>query len=820
MAISRLLRPKPRGLHFNGRELTRSTNWYFVSSFSSDGSEKSSFLKGLKASKVGKAGGEEPKKESGTWFSGLLSNMKQTVLESPWFQKSISRETSDAKVDTEASDVTTAENSSPSAKSSESVDVPKSLESVMTSPGGTKGVLSSSASNTIGGNTFEGPVVNAISEVCKLHKNPDNVGLGDIQTTVKPPEALRVSQGYELGTLVTDVMAENSLKMNQPRKLSGIYVKKLENDAKQSQEAVSDVLEPIREKPATFLDGTSDLSEIINHLPRNGTATFVQKPTASTDSGKNHTSSESSSRVEELMNVIMRKTNDSKAGGMAGDSHDTLAPTESPKRKKMQKNIKINGLIEDMKGLFREEQSIKAREKTIADATDQHSIGGFLKNVQSPANFQESDVQGILRKEVSSLLGEELTMKAQERIISNVTDQLSKGGFFNNVRSPANLRSSDVKRRHTILKQVLGEEQSSILSESISEKEDNSLSLANSNHVKSGPNTHSSRPVSREELGSHLTCFSSKEGFKDKKVLVRFLPKNVEKYNILAAFSDCGLIVNLEELSSTKQSPFKDLLVHFETRKGSEIALKKNDIMIMDTEAFVEPISSEGSDGVISIPDLIGDSETPSALVKNPTKTVKVKHLSEKISSQQLKNALAFCHSNISNIFLGSTSSVVYVEFEKEDAKERALAQQFILVSGVKLSILRIDAPMTTVVRISNIKPNSQIRTICDSYGQVKYVAERTMGVVDVHFKLAEWPNMLNIVNSLNGIEVDGDRWLVQPAPVFPPAILRALWRQPEERRHVNAVIYKLLREVEKPISTTELSQSTNLATRYHGKEF
>ncbi|KAK9020207.1 hypothetical protein V6N11_054697 [Hibiscus sabdariffa] len=746
--------------------------------------------------------------------------MKQTVLESPWFQKSISRETSDAKVDTEASDVTTAENSSPSAKSSKSVDVPKSLEFVMTSPGGTKGVSSSSASNTIGGNTFEGPVVNAISEVCKLHKNPDNVGLGDIQTTVQPPEALRVSQGYELGTLVTDVMAENSLKMNQPRKLSGIFVKKLENDVKQSQEAMSDVLEPIREKPATFLDDTNDLSEIINHLPRNGTATFVQRPTASTDSGKNHTSSESSSRVKELMNVMMRKTNDPKAGGMAGDSHDTLAPTESLKRKKMQKNIKINGLIEDMKGLFREEQSIKAQENTIADATDQRSIGGFLKNVQSPANFQESDVHGILCKEVSSLLGEELTTKAQERIISNVTDQLSKGGFFNNVRSPANLQSSDVKGRHTILKQVLGEEQSSILSESISEKEDNSLSLANSNHVKSGPNTHSSHPVSREELGSHLkTCFSSK-GFKDKKVLVRFLPKNVEKHNILAAFSDCGLIVNVEELSSTKQSPFKDFLVHFETRKGSEIALKKNDIMIMNTEAFVEPISSEESDVVISIPDLIADPETPSALVKKPTKTVKVKHLSEKISSQQLKNALAFCHSNISNIFLGSTSSVVYVEFEKEDAKERALAQQSILVSGVKLSILRIDAPMTTVVRISNIKPNSQIRTICDSYGQVKYVAERTMGVVDVHFKLAEWPNMLNIVNSLNGIEVDGDRWLVQPAPVFPLAILRALWRRPEERRHVNAVIYKLLREVEKPISTTESSQSTNLATRYHCKEF
>ncbi|GMI69859.1 hypothetical protein HRI_000655200 [Hibiscus trionum] len=869
MAISRLLRPKPRGLHFNGRGFTRSTNWYFISSFSSDGSEKSSFLKGLKASKVAKACGKEPKNESGTWFSGILSSMKQTVLESPWFQKSISRETSDTKVDTEASNVSATENSSSSTKSSESVDVPKSPEFITSSPGGTKGVSSFSTSNTIGGNAFEGPVVIATSEVCKMHNNLDNVGLGDIRTIVPPLEAVRVSHGYELRTLVTDVMAENSLKMNQPRKLLGIFVKKMENAVKRSQGEMSDVLEPIREKPATFLDGTNDISEIISHLPRNGTTTFVQRPTASTDSGKNHTSSKSSSRVEDLMNVMKRKTNDPKAGEMADNLHDFVAPTESSKGKKIEKNIKINGLIENMKGLFGEEQIIKAQVKTIPDTTDQHSIGGFLKDVQSPANFQDSNVQGRLCKEVSSLLGEELTMKTRERIISNVTDQHSKGGFFNNVRSPANLQNSDVKRRDTLFKQLLGEEQTikdperkfscvsdqhsnggflnsvrsptnlqnsdvkrrytlfeeplmsngnkmsldkkeepSILSESISEKEDSSVSLANSNYVKLGTNSHSLRPVSREKLRSHLqACFFSEEGSKDNKVLVRFLPKNIEKHNILAAFSDCGRVVNLEELSSTKHSPFKDFLVHFETRKGSETALKKNDLMIMNAEAFVEPISSEESDGVIFIPDLIGDPEAPSALVKNPTKTVKLKHLCGKINLQQLKEALAFCHSNISNIFLGSTSFVVYVEFEKEDAKERALAQQSIIVSGEKLSILRIDAPMTTAVRISNIKPNSKIREICSSYGQVKYLAKRTMGVVDVHFKLAEWPNMLNIVNSLNGIEVDENRWLAQPAPVFPLAILRALWCRPEERRHVNAVIYKLLGEVEKPISTTESSQ-------------
>ncbi|TYG50592.1 hypothetical protein ES288_D10G187000v1 [Gossypium darwinii] len=62
MAISPLLHPKPRGLHFNARGLIRSTNCYSFSSFSSGGSQKFSFLKGLKASKGGKAGDKEPQK--------------------------------------------------------------------------------------------------------------------------------------------------------------------------------------------------------------------------------------------------------------------------------------------------------------------------------------------------------------------------------------------------------------------------------------------------------------------------------------------------------------------------------------------------------------------------------------------------------------------------------------------------------------------------------------------------------------------------------------------------------------------------------------
>ncbi|XP_052876520.1 uncharacterized protein LOC108462663 isoform X3 [Gossypium arboreum] len=950
MAISRLLHPKPRGLHFNARGLIRSTNCYFFSSFSSGGSQKFSFLKGLKASKGGKASDKEPQKESGTRFKGILSNIKQIILECPLFQKSNAREISDSKVDTEASEVTVTENSSHSAKSFESVSVPKSPEIITRSPGGTEGVSSGSTSDTIGGNAFEGPIVNATAELHKIHYNPYKVGLSDIQSKVQPPEAVMVSHGNEkdeLRTLATDVVVENSLKLNQPKRLSDIFVKMLENDVKGFEGAKSDVHGPTSEKLVRFLYGTndlseimnylpgnrtatsvqrpiattisrkkhassksssriedlmkvinrekndptagemagilrdtlaptesskgnkiekeknSDLSEIMNYLPGNRTATSVQRPSATTISGKKHASSKSSSRIEDLMKVINREKNDPTAGQMAGILHDTLAPTESLKGNKIEKE-KNSDSIEDMKEVFGEKLT-KSRERTISNVTDQTNNGGFLKNVYGLANLQNSDVKGrhTSWKLLLMRLGEEPIIKGRGSRILNVTDQRSNGGFLKNVQSPtnlqssddershtlleptikdwertisnvtdklsknarsaANLQNSDVKRRHSLLKHHMSsgnialdiKKESNIPTESISDKEDSNLDLANSGHVKSGPNSHVSLPVSREELNHSQTCFLSKEGYKDNEVLVRFLTKNVKKLNILAAFSDCGPIMKVEELSSTKESSFKDFLVHFKSREGSQLALKKNDLMVMETEAFVEPTSSEDTAGaIISIPDPISDPEAPTALLKNPTKTVKVKNLCEDISLQQLKDALAFHHSSISNIFLGSTTSVLYVEFETEDAKERALAQQSILVSGKELLILRIDAPRTTVVRISNINPTSKVWTICNSYGQVKYLAKRGVGVVDVHFKLAEWPNMLNIVNNLNGIEADENRWLAQPAPVFPVEILRALWSRPEERRHVNCVIYRLLRELEEPISATELSRLTNLATR------
>ena len=79
-----------------------------------------------------------------------------------------------------------------------------------------------------------------------------------------------------------------------------------------------------------------------------------------------------------------------------------------------------------------------------------------------------------------------------------------------------------------------------------------------------------------------------------------------------------------------------------------------------------------------------------------------------------------------------------------------ALERHSVNVSGKQLLIFRIDVPRTTAVRISNLtveEVKGKLKTICDTYGEVMHIVVRSKDVVDVHFKLAEWPNMLKILN-------------------------------------------------------------------------
>ncbi|XP_050371946.1 uncharacterized protein LOC126789911 [Argentina anserina] len=325
-----------------------------------------------------------------------------------------------------------------------------------------------------------------------------------------------------------------------------------------------------------------------------------------------------------------------------------------------------------------------------------------------------------------------------------------------------------------------------------------------------------------DDLYEVLDASCQKEESTESKVLVRFLPKFVQESAISKAFDECGCITKIQLLPLIEGSIFRDAYVHFETKEGLHKALRKNGVAIEGIVVAVEATSLENVPNTIPIPSLIGDPEVPLVLVKNPTHTVMIKQLSHDISSHQLKEALSFCGSSISSIFLGSSSTVVYVEFETEDAKERAIAAYAINVQGKQLLIFRIDVPRTTVIRITSVDDTlfstkmlvSKILSICGSYGEVGRSKLRSMGVLDVYFKLAEWPNMLSILNRLNGTAVYGQRLIAQPAPIFPPAILHVLWSKPDERIYVKSVLRRLLQNNELPVDLSDL------ATKYHGDKY
>ncbi|KAK6122733.1 hypothetical protein DH2020_043525 [Rehmannia glutinosa] len=323
------------------------------------------------------------------------------------------------------------------------------------------------------------------------------------------------------------------------------------------------------------------------------------------------------------------------------------------------------------------------------------------------------------------------------------------------------------------------------------------------------------RMNNKDQRQLKVTHFPRK-GSEENKVVVKFLRSSVPENHILQHFRSCGEILEIE-FPNAKEHLFKTAYIYFKTREGFDKALKKSGSILNNSVMTVE--SATSTENVkIPIPSLIGDHDIPAALVKNPTRTIKIEHLTLEISSCHIEEALAFCESNISGYFLGSSHSIAYVEFETEIGKERALAKQSINVLGRHLLLLRIDSPRTTVVRISNIHSLelSNIHSICRSLGGVRLTNLRNLDTLDVHFGPAEWPNMLKILNRLNGFEVEGRRLQAEPAPVFPPDVLYALWHQPEERKRLKATAQALLHKIrENTLDTCELASLQHVFEDY-----
>ncbi|XP_042060957.1 uncharacterized protein LOC121805227 [Salvia splendens] len=289
------------------------------------------------------------------------------------------------------------------------------------------------------------------------------------------------------------------------------------------------------------------------------------------------------------------------------------------------------------------------------------------------------------------------------------------------------------------------------------------------------------------------------------RVLVRFLQSSVSKSALSEFFKNCGEILKIE-CRNAPRSQFKTASIDFKTRDGLLKALSRSG-MYLSGQIVVEPAAPGNRSAVITVPGLLGDPDIPAALVKNPTRTIRIELLTEEMSSHNIVEALAFCQSKVSSYFLGPSPSVAYVELETEIGKERALAKQSINVLGRHLVILRIDCPRTTAVRItsSRFPLVGDVVQICRSLGDVSASFSREANVLDVHFKVSEWPNMVKILNSLNGCVVKGSPVHAEPAPVFPPEVLLALWHHPLQRKHLKATAQALLLKLKSTLDTSEL---------------
>ncbi|CAN8268671.1 unnamed protein product [Cochlearia groenlandica] len=303
-----------------------------------------------------------------------------------------------------------------------------------------------------------------------------------------------------------------------------------------------------------------------------------------------------------------------------------------------------------------------------------------------------------------------------------------------------------------------------------------------------------------------LAKLSAGEEHRSNTIMLRFLKEPVERNFIVVAFSQLGDVTDVQEIPSSQGCIFKDALVTFKTNSAVKKALNKAYMMVNNQNVVMEATCKEDMVEKISIPNLIGDPDVPIGLVKEPNRTVKIHPLASDINLDQIKEALSFCRSDISKLIFGSSKTAVFVEFETEDGKERALAAHSFSILNKRSFISRIDTPRTTVARILNMSASSKrdIYKLCSPYGKIKQVITRGVSVVDVYFDVSVWPNMVTVLNSLNGKEIDGMKWVARPASsIIPPVILKALWEDPKEKRFVKRMIQNMVREIEKPLETS-----------------
>lgn len=77
--------------------------------------------------------------------------------------------------------------------------------------------------------------------------------------------------------------------------------------------------------------------------------------------------------------------------------------------------------------------------------------------------------------------------------------------------------------------------------------------------------------------------------------------------------------------------------------------------------------------------------------------------------------------------------------------------------------------------------------------------------------------NFFALLVRLNGQQVMGHQLLAEPAPVFPPNVLRELYSRPDKRQRLKAIMLKVLEKLDNS-AVHKVRLTTKIAEKLYGE--
>lgn len=196
--------------------------------------------------------------------------------------------------------------------------------------------------------------------------------------------------------------------------------------------------------------------------------------------------------------------------------------------------------------------------------------------------------------------------------------------------------------------------------------------------------------------------------------------------------------------------------------------------------------------------------------VSRPMTTVCVQNLPASCNVALIKDALSV-YGEVTGSFkrvFANGSCVCYIEFKTDEAKEEALAVRWIQLDSKVFPIVRVDRPLSTVVRLYKVSmetTESEILLACKGCGNIDSIKRRGNGVFDVYFKVDELPNILKILDSLNEVTIHRSRWVAIPAPVLHPAVKKDFLKSREAQAWHLSQMNRMLNRIEAGIENVSV---------------